>query len=94
MAARYDLFVRRGGGVEFVYADDLAALFADGDMTVVRASHVEPRAGGGWEADLGPVGGPVLGPFPTRGAALVAEAEWLRERLESRGTLRPEGGGS
>ena len=32
-----------------------------------------------WWADMGPVGGPVLGPFKTRGDALTKEIEWLQE---------------
>ena len=83
-----NLFIRRGGAVEFVYADDLAALFADDDKTVVRASHVEPLPdGSGWTADLTPVQGPVLGPFPTRAEALAAEAAWLEEQLAVRPLL-------
>jgi hypothetical protein len=34
----------------------------------------------GWEADMSPVNGPVLGPFATRGAALTAEVTWLKTR--------------
>ena len=30
-----------------------------------------------WFADMTPSGGPVLGPFPGRGAALAAELDWL-----------------
>ena len=30
-----------------------------------------------WWADMSPVGGPVLGPFCSHGAALQAEREWL-----------------
>ena len=42
-----------------------------------RHSHVEPDESGRWIADLSPVSGPALGPFPTRSAALAAEAAWL-----------------
>lgn len=34
-----------------------------------------------WWADLLPSGGPVLGPFDTRQAALDAEVAWLREHM-------------
>lgn len=30
-----------------------------------------------WQADMSPVGGPVLGPFKTREEALKAEHDWL-----------------
>ena len=50
------------GRVRFVYTEalDLTSL---GPPTIRRASSVEPDARGHWHADLGPVGGPVLGPF-------------------------------
>jgi len=51
---------------------------AAGEYTVSRASHVE-RSVGGWFADMAPVAGPVLGPFPTRQTALDAEVAWLRQ---------------
>jgi hypothetical protein len=38
---------------------------------------VEPDSDGNWWADMGPVEGPVLGPFGTRGEALAAERGWL-----------------
>ena len=71
-----DLVVDRRGVARGVYAEaiDLAAL---GPVAIRRASHVEPDAGGRWWADLAPVGGPVLGPFAGRGAALAAEHAWL-----------------
>ena len=72
-----DLIVSPSGTVLTIYAEaiDLATL---GTLTVRRASHVEPDAHGGWSADLSPVGGPVLGPFPYRSAALAAEVAWLQ----------------
>lgn len=36
-------------------------------------------APGWWVADMSPSGGPLLGAFPTRQAALDAERAWLRE---------------
>lgn len=55
-------------------AIDLESL---GRLTIARGSYVEPDDRGEWRADLGPVGGPRLGPFPRRSAALSAEAAWL-----------------
>ena len=56
------LVVDRGGAVRCLYGEaiDLAAL---GNVSIRRASHVEPDEQGRWWADLGPVGGPRLGPF-------------------------------
>ena len=48
-----------------------------GQPHIQRASHVEPDGRGQWIADLAPVGGPKLGPFSLRSAALEAERRWL-----------------
>lgn len=77
-----DILIDPAGVVRFVYDDALAPLLEQGAATVRRASHVEPAADGrSWTADLTPSAGPVLGPFPTRGAAVDAEVEWIRKRL-------------
>jgi len=65
------------GAVGFVYEDALRGLLALGRVAIRRASHVEPTPDGQWTADLGPMEGPVLGPFETRAAALDAERAWL-----------------
>jgi hypothetical protein len=64
------------GRLHCVYAEiiDLACL---GDLTIRRASHVEPDAQGQWWVDLAPVHGPRLGSFPLRSQALDAEQDWL-----------------
>lgn len=82
----HDIIIGEDGTVQFIYADALAGAFdATGDMTTSRASHVEPAHGGRlWQADLGPVGGPVLGPFMRRADALAAEAEWLLREMAQR----------
>ena len=64
----------------FVYNDKTAQIMstiADSSFTY-RASHVEPY-NDEWTADMKPVGGPFLGPFPTRELALTAERRWLQE---------------
>jgi len=72
------LVIDRAGTVRCVYAEaiDLSAL---GTPSIRRASHVEPDEQGRWWADLAPVGGPRLGPFPSRTPALDAERAWLDE---------------
>lgn len=72
-----DIYIDADGTVSFVHDDDLASAFAGDMATTRRASHVEPCGGGGWAADMAPVGGPVLGPFARRDEALAAEREWL-----------------
>ena len=66
------------GSIVSVYSD---ALRFEGRAAIRRASHVEPTADSTWTADLSPVGGPVLGPYTTRTAALAAEYEYLTHRL-------------
>lgn len=73
------LIVDTAGHARFIHDDDLFALMRDTGATVTirRASHVEPDSTGAWYADMSPVGGPVIGAFSTRTAALAAEREWL-----------------
>ena len=72
------------GDVRFIYADALRGLLALGAPRIARASHVEPGEAskgqdpGHWYADLSAVGGPVLGGFDERSAALHAEVAWLQ----------------
>ena len=69
------------GTVHCLY-DEAINLASLGRLTIKRASHVEPDEDGSWWADLSPALGPRLGPFPTRTAAILAEATWLlRNRL-------------
>jgi hypothetical protein len=76
MEAIMQLVVEPGGVVKAVYGEeiDLAAL---GSPMIRRASRVEPDQQGRWLADLSPVDGPTLGPFPSRSEALAAEHTWL-----------------
>lgn len=72
------LVVEPDGCVRCVYGEELD-LLALGYLEIKRGSHVEPTDNGSWKADLGPVGGPVLGPFRHRSQALAAEREWLEQ---------------
>jgi hypothetical protein len=72
-----ELVIEPGGTVRCIY-DEMIDLAALGQPAIFRASHVEPNEQGRWTADLRPVHGPVLGPFPSRSEALVAEHIWLR----------------
>jgi hypothetical protein len=59
-----------------LHDDEFNALLNEGEARISRASHCEP-SGTQWIADLAPVDGPLLGPFPSRAAALAAEVDWL-----------------
>ena len=88
-----ELVVTPAGVVKAIYGEEIdLAVF--GPAIIHRASHVEPDAQGRWWADLRPVGGPVLGPFAVRSAALDAEVAWLETnwlaRLDS-GPVSPPG---
>jgi hypothetical protein len=76
MTTEIELVVGCDGGVKCIYDEELD-LRALGRLRITRASQVEPDLDGNWWADMGPVGGPVLGPFGTRGGALAAERGWL-----------------
>lgn len=67
------------GTIRFIWSDQLAELAQAGTPTISRASHVEPTTDGKWTADMGPVEGPVLGPFTLRSEALGAEHRWLEQ---------------
>jgi hypothetical protein len=56
-------------------------LDAIGRLAIRRASNVEPDANGLWYADMGPVGGGVLGPFDFRSEALAAEVDYLETNI-------------
>ena len=73
-----ELVVGTGGEVRCIY-DEALDLRELGKLQITRASHVEPDRDGFWWADMGPVDGPVLGPFRSRSEALKAEIRWLAE---------------
>jgi hypothetical protein len=82
MSSEMELVVDAGGGVRCVYGEELD-LREIGKLQITRASHVEPDRDGFWWADMGPVDGPVLGPYGSRSKALVAERRWLAARLST-----------
>jgi hypothetical protein len=70
------LVVESGGTIRCIYSE--AINLSDlGQLRIRRGSYVEPDCGGRWLVDLAPVAGPLLGPFGSRTAALVAETVWL-----------------
>jgi hypothetical protein len=71
-----ELVIAIDGSIRFLWDDCLAPLLAEGEISLFRASHVEP-VGTLWYADLALVDGPILGPFLLRADALAAEAAWL-----------------
>ena len=73
-----DLVIASDGTVRCLYAEAIP-LAELGALAIQRASWVEPDPGGRWLASLRPVGGPTLGPFPARSAALAAERAWLTD---------------
>ena len=70
------ILIDSGGTGRCIY-DEAIDIVALGQPHIQRASHVEPDGRGQWIADLAPVGGPKLGPFSRRSAALEAERRWL-----------------
>lgn len=69
--------VSADGRLQFVYHDDLRNLLELGDGSIKRASHVEPTVDSRWQADLSPLGGPLLAPTQTREESLRAEVAWI-----------------
>ena len=70
------LVIRPNGTLRCIYSEDIN-LHQIGTLKIERGSHVEPTHDGQWAADLSPVNGPTLGPFPNRSEALLAERQWL-----------------
>jgi hypothetical protein len=70
--APFSIKITPVGTIHFIYQDALRPLLTAGEVTIRRASHVEPNPDGQWTADLTPMRGPVLGPYLTRADALTA----------------------
>jgi hypothetical protein len=77
MTAKMELVVGADGVARCIY-DEGIDLRKIGTLKITRASHVEPDREGFWWADMGPSGGPMLGPFASRSEALGAERGWLK----------------
>jgi hypothetical protein len=80
--------VVKDGVIQSIYDDALVALLDQAESFAVdRASHVEPHTaiwGDGvsyWQADLRPVGGPILTGFTTRKEALDAEVQYINRHV-------------
>jgi hypothetical protein len=84
------LIIHAGGVVRCLYSETINVATL-GPLSIERASHVEPTPDGQWLADLSPVRGPVLGPFPQRSAALAAEAAWLQRHWLEQPLAAPPG---
>jgi hypothetical protein len=78
MTTDMELVVGTEGSVRCIY-DEALDLREIGTLKITRASHVEPDRDGYWWADMGPVDGPVLGPYVSRSEALQAERGWLTD---------------
>jgi hypothetical protein len=79
MTSDMELVVGVDGVARCIY-DEALDLRELGKLQITRASHVEPDRDGFWWADMGPVDGPMLGPYCSRSEALMAERGWLRPR--------------
>jgi hypothetical protein len=71
-----ELVVGVDGIARCIY-DEALDLREVGKLQITPASHVEPDAEGFWWADMGPSGGPMLGPYSSRPEAWQAERGWL-----------------
>jgi hypothetical protein len=73
------MVIGKDGSILAIYneAEILGLIQESAQKMIKRASHVEPTEDGQWMADMGPVDGPVLGPYDTRQEALDHEVDWL-----------------
>jgi hypothetical protein len=73
-----EIVITPAGTLRCIYCETLDFVVL-GAVEIRRASFVEPDSAGNWFADLAPVNGPSLGPFPRRSDALAAETQWLNQ---------------
>jgi hypothetical protein len=85
MTTEMELVLGVDGVARCIY-DEALDLREIGKLQITRASHVEPDRDGFWWADMGPVDGPVLGPYGSRTEALGAERGWLTQSVANSGT--------
>lgn len=71
-----NLVISPGGQIRCLY-DETINLAALGELSISRASSVEPDDEGFWWSDLKPMNGPLLGPFTLRSQAITAGKSWL-----------------
>lgn len=70
------------GEMTFIYDDRCKELLEEsGSSSTLRASHVEPGAGGDWICDLRPSGGHIVTGFRLRQEALDFERDWLEKNV-------------
>ena len=86
MSSEMELVVGVDGVARCIY-DEVLDLREIGKLQITRASHVEPDRDGYWWADMGPSGGPVLGPYGSRTEALGAERGWLQRHHQQAASL-------
>lgn len=79
VSGQWSVLITPAGKLKFVWDDTLQPLTSLGRASIARASHVEPTADSHWQADMSPIGGPLLTPCALRSEALAAEREWLRQ---------------
>ena len=70
------LIINTTGIGRCIYGEEID-LHALGNLTIRRASCVEPDCKGSWFADLSTIGGAKIGPCLARSEAVLAELEWL-----------------
>jgi hypothetical protein len=75
------LLITPAGNTISLHSDDFD-FTRIGAARIQRASNVEP-CDQGWQADLSPVNGPILGPYAKRRQALQAEIDWIERNLPS-----------
>jgi hypothetical protein len=76
-----NLVISPRGQIRCIY-DETINLAALGELSISRASTVEPDDDGFWWADLKVVNGPLLGPFMLRSQAITAERSWLESHWQ------------
>lgn len=86
-----EIMIAPDGTIAFIHNDSVTEQLRQvGDVSIKRASNVEPTENGQWNVDMTPVGGPERLPetFDRRSDALASEVQYLKEHFaESVNTL-------